>query len=101
MLAMGSREIDQLIVRHLADIEAANRRAYELDDEIVNLLRQKVGQPNLIGNTVSNPKDSGLIHLSGAFPQKRKMMKGARAPRTMTSFSSDRWPARRDGDFGS
>jgi hypothetical protein len=26
---------------------------------------QKVGQPNLIGNTVSNPKDSGLIHLSG------------------------------------
>jgi hypothetical protein len=25
----------------------------------------------------------------------------ARAPRTMTIFSSDRSPARRDGDFGS
>lgn len=35
---MGLREIDGLIIRHLADIEAAGRRAYDLDTEVFKVL---------------------------------------------------------------
>jgi len=35
---MGSREIDALIIRHLADIEAAGRRGFELDTEVFKVL---------------------------------------------------------------
>jgi hypothetical protein len=35
---MGPREMDALIIRHLADIEEAGKRAYLLDDEILKIL---------------------------------------------------------------